>query len=67
MDDKKSPMRRPFDWVFRVSLLLLGAVVALNLAIVLLRPILPWILGGIAVAGITWIVVALVGWSRSRW
>lgn len=67
MDDGKSPTRRPVDWVFRASLLLLGAVIALNLAIALLCPILPWLIGGLAVAALTWIVVAIVRWRRSKW
>lgn len=67
MDNDKSPLRRPADWMFRASMLLLGAVIALNLAIALLRPILPWLIGGVAVGVITWIVVALVRWRRSRW
>lgn len=67
MDNDKSPLRRPADWVFRASMLLLGAVIALNLAIALLRPILPWLLGGVAVAVLAWVVVAIVRWKRSQW
>jgi hypothetical protein len=48
-------------------MLLLGAVIALNLAIAYLRPILPWVVGGILLVGITWLVVAIVRWRRSRW
>jgi hypothetical protein len=68
-DDKKdvSPMRRPFEWVFRASALLLGTVIALNLAIVFLRPILPWISGGILLMFLGWLVVGIVQWRRSRW
>jgi hypothetical protein len=68
-DDKKgaSPMRSPFEWVFRASALVLGAVIALNLAVVFLRPILPWIVGGMLVAFVVWLVVVLVRWRRSRW
>lgn len=67
MDSDKSPLRRPADWVFRASMLVLGAVIALNLAIVLLQPILPWLLGGLAVAALVWLLVAIVRWRRSRW
>jgi membrane protein YdbS with pleckstrin-like domain len=61
------PVRNPFEWIFRASLLLLGAVVALNMAVVLLCPVLPWLIGGIALAVITWVTVAVVRWRRSRW
>lgn len=67
MDDGKSPLRRPLDWVFHASLLVLGAVIALNLALAFLRPILPWLIGGVAVAALIWVVVAVVHWRRSRW
>ena len=67
MDEGKSHMRRPVDWVFRASMLLLGAVIALNLAIALLRPVLPWLIGGAVVGGVIWIVVAVVRWRQSRW
>ncbi len=67
MDKDKSPLRRPADWAFRVSMLILGAVIALNLAIALLRPILPWLIGTAALAAVAWIAVAVVRWRRSRW
>ena len=63
----QSPVRNPIEWIFRVSVLLLGAVIALNLAIAFLRPILPWIIGGIALAATAWLVIAIVQWRRSRW
>jgi hypothetical protein len=68
-DEKKdpSPMRNPIAWVFHASMLLLGAVIALNLAIAYLRPILPWVVGGSLLVGITWLVVAIVRRRRSRW
>jgi hypothetical protein len=60
-------MKNPFAWVFRASLLLLGAVIALNLGVAFLRPILSWLIGGLLLAGLTWLVVAIVRWRRSRW
>lgn len=62
-----SPVRNPMAWIFHTSLLLLGAVIALNLAISFLHPILPWLVGGIALAATAWITVAIVRWRRSRW
>lgn len=69
MSDGKepSPMKNPFAWVFRASMLLLGAVIALNVAVGYLQPILPWLAGGILLAGIVWLTVAIVHWRRSRW
>lgn len=68
-DDKKpgSPMTNPFLSIFRASALILGAVIALNLAVVFLRPILPWLFGGFALAASTWILVAVWRWRRSKW
>jgi hypothetical protein len=68
-DEKKepSPMKNPIAWVFRASVLLLGSVIALNVAIASLRPILPWLIGGIGLAAATWLVVAIIRWRRSRW
>lgn len=67
--DKKpeSSLRSPIEWVFRASLLLFGAVIALNLTITFLRPILPWLIWGIGLAIMVWLVVAIVRWRRSRW
>lgn len=62
-----SPVRNPMAWIFHASLLLLGAVIALNLAVTFLRPVLPWLVGGVALTAMTWVVVALVRWRRSRW
>lgn len=67
MSDDKSPMRNPFAWTLRASLLLLGASIALNVGVAFLRPILPWLVGGFLVAAGAWITVAIVRWRRSRW
>lgn len=69
MSDGKepSPMKNPFAWVFRASMLLLGAVIALNVAVGYIQPILPWLVGGILIAGIVWLTVAIARWRRSRW
>jgi len=60
-------MRKLFESAFRGSLLLLGAVIALNLTVAFLRPVLPWIIGGVALAAVAWIATAVMRWSRSRW
>lgn len=62
-----SPLTNPVGWVFRASMLLLGAVIALNLAVAYVRPILPWLIGGVALAASVWIAIAVVRWRRSRW
>jgi hypothetical protein len=67
VDSDKSPMRRPIEWVFRASLFLLGAVIALNLTIAYLQPVLPWLLGGVALFAVSGLVIAIVRWRRSRW
>jgi membrane protein YdbS with pleckstrin-like domain len=63
----ESPLTNPVGWIFRASMLLLGAVIALNLAVAYVRPILPWLIGGVALAASVWIAVAVVRWRRSRW
>lgn len=69
MRDKKSdsPLRSPIEWVFHASLLLLGAVIALNLTVSFLKPILPWIIGGLGLAASAWLMTIIVRWRRSRW
>lgn len=62
-----SPMKNPTEWLLRASLSLLGAVIALNLAVAYLQPVLPWIVGGLAAAAMAWLVVTLVRWRRSKW
>lgn len=61
------PFKNPFQWLFQVSLLVLGTALALTVAVDLLRSILPWIIGEFGIAGITWGVVEFVRWRRSRW
>jgi hypothetical protein len=63
----ESPLRNPIEWIFHASILLFGAVIALNLTVEFLRPILPWLVGGIALLATTWITVAVLRWRRSRW
>jgi hypothetical protein len=69
MTDKKDrdPLRNPFDWLFHAALLVLGAVIALNMAITFVRPILPWIVGGIIIAAVTFLVIAGIRSDRRRW
>ena len=69
MSDKKDrdPLRSPFDWLFHTALLVLGAVIALNMAITLVRPILPWIIGGIIIATVTFLVIVSIRSDRRRW
>lgn len=62
-----SPMRNPFVWFLRACFMVLGGAIALNLAVVFLRPVLPWVVCAVAVAAVVWIVVAIARWRRSRW
>lgn len=62
-----SPMNNPLAWVLRACFMVLAATIALNLAVQFLRPVLPWIVGGSALAACAWITVAVVRWRRSRW
>ncbi|HEU5156149.1 MAG TPA: hypothetical protein VFU43_04075 [Streptosporangiaceae bacterium] len=68
-DEKKpsSPLTNPVGWIFHASLMLLGAVIALNLAVAFLCPILPWLIGGTGLIASIWIVIAIMRWRKSRW
>lgn len=64
-DDK--PMKNPFEWFFHAALFVLGAVIALNIAIAYMRTIMPWLAGGLVVGATTWLVVVIARWRRQRW
>ena len=63
----ESSMNNPFAWILRACFMVLGATIALNLAVSLLRPVLPWIVSGFALVSCGWTAVAIVRWRRSRW
>jgi len=65
MADKKSVS--PFTWLFQTSLLLLGTVIALRLAVCYLQPIWPWVAGAIGLGIFIWVLVAIIRWCGSRW
>ena len=69
MSDEKpgSPFKNPVGWILHASLMLLGAAIALNLAVAFLCPILPWLIGGAGLVAAAWLTVAIVRWRRSRW
>lgn len=69
MSEKKDrdPLRSPFEWLLHASLLILGTVIALNVAIASVRPILGWIVAGIIVAAATALVIATIRWNRRKW
>ncbi|MBB1152465.1 hypothetical protein [Amycolatopsis dendrobii] len=66
MNDKGGP-RNPVVWLLRVSLALLGASVALNVAVGFLQPVVPWLAGGFVIGLLIWCVAAYIRWRRSRW
>lgn len=71
MTDKKQkkddPVRGPVERFWHAALLVLGAVIALNLAISFLRPILPWLIGGLVLVGAVWLALAIARQRRSQW
>lgn len=60
-------VRSPFERLFHAALLVLGAVIAINVAIAYVGPILPWIIGGVVLAVVSWAVAAYVRWRRQQW
>jgi type III secretory pathway component EscV len=69
MSEKKDrdPLGSPFEWLFHASLLIVGTVIALNVAIASVRPILGWIVAGIIIAAATALVIATIRWNRRKW
>lgn len=63
----KNPPRSLFALMFHTALLILGTVVALRFAVCYVQPILPWIVGGLAVGALVWVVVAVARWHRNQW
>lgn len=62
-DEPRQPLKR----LFHMALLVLGTVIALNLAVAYLRPILPWIIGGVVLAVVGWAVAVYIRWRRQQW
>lgn len=60
-------VRSPFERLFHAALLVLGAVIAINVAIAYLGPILPWIIGGVVLAVVGWAVAVYIRWRRQQW
>ena len=65
--DEKRPMRSPIRWFFDSAILILGAVIALRLALGYVQPILPMIIIATAVIAAVVVIIAIVRWRRSRW
>jgi hypothetical protein len=68
-DGKKflSPFKGPLERVTRVIMVIWGFFIFLGALTIYLRPILPWIAGGVSLAIATWVVIAIVRWRRSKW
>lgn len=60
-------MRRPAESLFHAALFILGAVIALNIAIAYLQPILPWLCAGFVIGMTVWVIVLVRKWRRDPW
>ena len=60
-------VRSPFERLFHAALLVLGAVIAINVAVAYLGPILPWMIGGVVLAVAGWAVAVYVRWRKQQW
>jgi membrane protein YdbS with pleckstrin-like domain len=69
MNEKKDkdPVRNPIEWLWHAALLLLGAIIALNVALSLIRPILPWLAAVLVIAAAAWLIFIILRWHRNRW
>ena len=69
MSEKKDrdPLGNPFEWLLHASLLIVGTVIALNVAIASVRPILGWIVAAIIIAAVTALAIAATRWNRRKW
>ena len=65
--DEKKPVRSPIRWLFDSALLMLGAVIALRVAIGYVQPIVPVLIIVAATVAVASIVVAVVRWRANRW
>lgn len=66
-DEGSSPFKHPLQWLFRSSLLVLGAMLALTYSVELLRGILPWLVGIGVVVALVWVVIVVIRWRRAQW
>lgn len=66
-DDGPSPFKNPVQWLFRSSLLVLGALLALTYSVELLRGLLPWLIWIGLVVGVVWVIAMVIQWRRSQW
>jgi hypothetical protein len=64
--EKKPSIKSLPERFLHACLMFLGAVIALNIAVMCLQPLLPWLVGGVALVTTAWLVVALVRWISSR-
>lgn len=67
MGDKDDRSRTPLEWLWHGSLMILGAVLALHLAIRLLEPIWPWLAGAGLIGLAVWIAFTVQRWRDRRW
>ena len=63
----KKLMQNPIDWLFRSSLMVLGAAIALQLAVCILAGIWQWVLGIILTAAVALITFRVLAAKRRRW
>ncbi|MEV8375175.1 hypothetical protein AB0P21_20750 [Kribbella sp. NPDC056861] len=67
MNEKKDPVSSPLQWLWRGSLVLFATSILLNVAVTFLRPIMPWLIGGVILGILLWVVVLIIRWRQSRW
>ncbi|WP_328995805.1 hypothetical protein OG394_14185 [Kribbella sp. NBC_01245] len=67
MTDKSDPSKDPLRWLWRGSLVLFATSILLNLAVSFLRPIMPWLIGGVILGIVLWVAVLIIRWRQSRW
>ncbi|CPR39614.1 Uncharacterised protein [Mycobacteroides abscessus] len=66
-DSKETAMKNPFDWFFRAALMVLGASIALNIAVCLLSQIWPWVIGIGLLVTVVFFAIRIGKERRRKW
>lgn len=65
--EKERIVRNPFEWVFHAALWMLGAAIALTLALELLAAIWHWVVAGALVIAVVYVAVRVAAARRRQW
>lgn len=68
MGDKfPAPMRGPLERAGRIILLFWGFIIAIGALATYFHPLLPWVAGAVSLGVVSWVMIAVIRWRRSKW